>query len=446
MKTIRTIKRRRRSLAKTNKEKKLSRSKITRVKRVGRGFNKIYWLIATVIISLLLFMAGSIIHQYKKTLDWEKNDSKVTMASQSLDLLYDKDPESKKAKMEFKKLRDSLLNKDGTLTANADKSSIKKMKSLLDKINIENSDDDYKKMYAEVALKFSLERQYDDLFKDKDTKKLAKGVTPKTIAELNEKSFNDLSALFVQNPNDKFVSDFLKKEQSLMDDVVTFNSLVEVFNNTVVVNGKDVTLKDGYNGNLQNEFDAVRSKLSYNWASTEYMENLVTMLKPINEQVNAKYSKYAKYQDDMAAKDAAYYSWKLTQEDFFATVKAIHDQAIAEKRAREEAARIKKQLEDAKVQAKKYIDELPEISADSKNNYKVMVDGAETMAELNRVIDKANSASNEIKDKRAADEAKRKAETERKEKEAADEAKRKEEEAKNKEKTPENTTDSASRH
>lgn len=433
-------------MAKTNKKKKMSRSKITRVKRVGRGINKVYWFIAAVIISLLLFMGGSILHQYKKTLDWEKNDSKVTMASQSLDLLYDKDPESKKAKMEFKKLRDSLINKDGTLSSNADKSSIKKMKSLLDKINIENSDDDYKKMYAEVALKFSLEKQYDELFKDKDTKKLAKGVTPKTIAELNEKSFNDLSALFVQNPNDKFVSDFLKKEQSLMDDVVTFNSLVDVFNNIVVVNGKEVTIKDGYNGNLQNEFDSVRSQLSYNWASTDYMENLVTMLKPINEQVNAKYSKYAKYQDDMAAKDAAYYSWKLTQEDFFATVKAIHDQAIAEKRAREEAARLKKELEDAKVQAKKYIDGLLELSADSKNNYKIMADGAETMAELNNVIDKANTASNEIKDKRVEAEAKRKAETERKEKEAADEAKRKEEEFKNKEKTQESTTDSASRH
>lgn len=417
-------------MAKTNKPQ--TRAKASKRRKVFSSINKVYWLLALLIVSALGFMTYSIYNKYMDTLNWEKMDPSVTMASQSLDLLYDKDPDSKKNKIEFNKLIEKMMTSDGELTAETNKSNLKQLKRYLDKIDTKSSEKDYEKLYAEVALKFSLQTQYNDLFEDEEQTILKRDVTPATLAKLNENSFNDLTTLFIKNHDDKFVKNFLAKENNLISDVDTFNALIEAFDEGVIIENKTVTLREGYRKNIQDIFNSTLNTLKFNWKSTSYMEGIVTMLKPVTNKMLSDYSKYSEYETDMANKEQAYYAWQLTKDDFFATVEAIHQQAIAEKRAKEEAERIARELSAAKSTAKEYVSKLPTISSSVKSSYLSAIDNAQYLDEVNSIVSQAqeseSKAKQDIIDK----------ENEEKAKEEADKQKEKD---KNKDKV---TTDSSS--
>lgn len=417
-------------MAKTNKPQ--TRAKASKRRKVFSSINKVYWLLALLIVSALGFMTYSIYNKYMDTLNWEKMDPSVTMASQSLDLLYDKDPDSKKNKIEFNKLIEKMMTSDGELTAETNKSNLKQLKRYLDKIDTKSSEKDYEKLYAEVALKFSLQTQYNDLFEDEEQTILKRDVTPATLAKLNENSFNDLTTLFIKNHDDKFVKNFLAKENNLISDVDTFNALIEAFDEGVIIENKTVTLREGYRKNIQDIFNSTLNTLKFNWKSTSYMDGIVTMLKPVTNKMLSDYSKYSEYETDMANKEQAYYAWQLTKDDFFATVEAIHQQAIAEKRAKEEAERIARELSAAKSTAKEYVSKLPTISSSVKSSYLSAIDNAQYLDEVNSIVSQAqeseSKAKQDIIDK----------ENEEKAKEEADKQKEKD---KNKDKV---TTDSSS--
>lgn len=399
-------------------KKESNRMKVLRRRNARKGVNRIFWIAVLVVISLLGFMTFQIYQKYMETLDWEKMDPSVTLASQSLDLLYDKDPESKKSKVEFNKLRDRLLTQDGQLTDEANKSNVNELKRLLGKINNKSSEVDYDKEYAEVALKYSLDVQYNDLFKDKAHSQFKSHVTPLTLAKLNDSTFKDLETLFNMNHNDKFVQDYVEKENKLVDDANVFNELVGVFNEAVIVDKKTISLKEGYKENLGRKFDSTFKNLRYDWSSTEYMSRIVNLLGPLNEEVIKDYDKYQAYLTDMANKDVAYEQWQITQNEWFQAVEAIHNQAIAEKRAREEAARIKKELEEAIKVAIEDISKLKNISDTERKDYLAQIANASTANEVRGVVYTAQARDKFIVD-----------EKERLEKEAEEQKKKEEEEA-----------------
>lgn len=395
MKNTRMTKRRRRLLGKTNK--KQLRAKASKRRRMFKKINRTYWLIAFGVVGSLGFMTYSIYDKYVDTLDWEKMDPSVTMASQSLDLLYDKNPESKKSKIAFTKLSEKMMDTGGLLTEDANKSNLKELKGYLNKIDTKSSEQDYEKLYAEIALKYSLNVQYDELFKDKKNKVLKENVTPATLAQLNERTFNDLTVLFINDNEDEFVSTYLSKEKELISDVESFNNLVEVFESGVLIENKVITLKDGYTGNLNTLFTNTLNNLKFNWESTKYMSGLITMLEPVTDKMISDYSKYKAYETDIANKDQAYYAWELTKADFFATVEAIHQQAIAEKRAREEAIRLAEELKNAKVAAKEYVSGLTTISSELKDSILAGIDNAQYIDGVNSLVSQAQNADAQVK-------------------------------------------------
>lgn len=395
--------------------KKIKKNKRRKLRwNIFRQINRLYWVGALVVVAFIAFMGSSVHSKYKNTLDWKKNtSSSVTMANQSLDLLYDKDPVSRENKASFDKLRAKMINSDGSLTKHATWANLKTLERTLSRINTKGSTRDYKKLYAEVALKFSLDEQYDSLFIDKGHNELKKTVSPATLAALNDSSFNDLNALFNANNDDKFVESYISRIKKLLSDVDTFNELVDLFNNSVVIENKTVTLKDGYHDSLDANFGAIHSKLNHKWSSTLYMENVVKMLKPVVAKTQEQYLVYGKYETDMKNREEAYTAWQATQEDFFNQVKAIHEAAIKEKRAKEEEDRRKKEVADAKDPAKKTIDTLVNLSAQEKDKFKSAIDAADTMDKIKAIItdaQKADLAKQEEKSRkeREANEAKTK--------------------------------------
>ncbi len=400
-----------------DKTKNLTHNKFARTRwRIFKNINRVYWVIAIFVIVALGFMTYQLKSKYENTLHWQKNDPAMTMANQSLDLLYDKDPESKASKIKFDKLRSTLLASDGQLTPLATRSEVKKLKRLLDKINLKTSEKDYKKLYAEVALKYSLNLQYEDLFSDSNQTLINKDVTPATISRLNETTFNDLQELFLANNSDKFVSTYLANLNNLLSDSDSFNNLIDTFNGAVSTDNKVLTLKDGYHSDLSTAYDTAKKQLKFNWSYTLYMNNIVSMLKPVVTKTINAYDAFNSYQLDMKKKDEAYESWKATQDDFFAQVNAIHTQAIAEKRAREEAERIAKALEAAKLPAKDIIDKYMNLTQTQRDDFKKQVDNAGTIETLNKVVDSAKKADDKAKadsDKADADKAKADADAEK---------------------------------
>lgn len=386
--------------------KKIKKNKFAKRRwQVFRQVNRLYWFVAIVALVGIGVMGSSVYGKYKDTLNWKKNSSKVTMASQSLDLLYDKDPKSKESKISFDNLRAKLINSDGTLTKAADRTNLKKLERYLKEINTKGSEKDYKKLYAEIALKYSLKLQYDNLFANKAHTSLKKDISPSTIAQLNDSAFDDLQTLFLRNNDDKFVSNYLAGIETLLDDVDSFNELVDTFNSAVVIKNKEVTLKDGYHDNLEATFGATHSKLNYNWDSTKYMTNIVTMLKPVVAKTQEAYLTYGKYETDMANKQAAYEAWQATQADFLEQVKAIHAAAVKEKHEREEKEKKEKELADAKGPSKQQIDNLENLTEQDKINFKKRIDEADSMDKLQPILSEAQALDLKIKQDKEKEEA-----------------------------------------
>lgn len=419
---------------KQKKQKPEVRAKGVKRYKFFKALNKVYWVLIIGVILGLGFISFEIYNKYMKLLVWDKNDPGITLASQSLDLLYDDDPISKESKIEFMKLHKSMLTRDGDLTKSASRQNVREMETLLSKINTKSSEVDYEKLYAEVALKYSIQQQYNDLFEDEERSIIKSSVTPKEIAELNNKTFNDLSAIYIKNHEDGFVIRFIEEENDLSKDVDTFNELVSMFNDGVVIKENTLTLKDGYDEDLSLAFNQIESKLVYNWTSTEYMNRIIDLLEPITEAVAKDYAKYHEYETDIANRELAYENWKLTQQEWFDTVNAIREQALAEKRAKEEAERLRKELEAARPVAIATIKGLDELTSSQINEYINQINSAQTMKELDDVVSNAIDQNNKVKSDR--DEAKKK------EEEQAQKDKDKENEKPQESKDPEETISS----
>lgn len=386
--------------SKKKKVKEELRSKSVKRWKIFRGVNRLFWFVVVGVILVLGGMTYKIWDKYNDTLDWEKNDSSIQMASQSLDMLYDKDPKSKERKLEFTNLRKTMIDNDGQLTDEATKSNINKLKNYLKDINTDSSEIDYKKEYAEIALKYSLNQQYDDLFKDDSKTILKESVTPLSLSELNDQIFDDLKTLYKMNKDDKFVEAYINKEKRLIKDVTSFNSLVTLFNEAVIIDKNTLTLKEGYTDNLKESFDTIYSNLSYDWTSTSFMTTVVSMLKPINDEVIKDHEAYQAYITDMGNKEVAYSEWEQTKTDFFAAVQAIHEQAVAEKRAREaEEQRLNElaQLVKDKIEELKKFTNLPEVEYDK---YIQRLEEAETKEAVYEIFSQASARDTQIENEK----------------------------------------------
>lgn len=377
----------------------------------------------------MVIMGVQVWNKYNDTLDWEKQDPRATMATQSLDLLYDKDPLARKSKIEFGELRKSMLTKEGMLTEKANKTNISELKRLLGEINTKSSEVDYEKEYAEVALKYSLDIQYKELFENHDGVTFKDHVTPLTLAELNNSTFDDLNTLFKMNNNDQFVKDFILKERKMSHDVETFNEITSLFDQAVVIKDKSLTLKEGYTDNLEDQFLIAKSNLNYKWSSTDYMVRIVGLIAPMNQELIKDYASYKSYQTDLANKELAYSNWELTKNEWYATVEAIREQALAEKAAREEAARVKVLRDEELVIAIEEIDLLTNISDEERTNYLNRLSNTVTPDDVHAIVNEAKARDTFIVD-----------EAERIEKEKEEEEKQKEEEAN---RPPAGTSDSS---
>lgn len=296
--------------------------------------NKIYWFVILAIVLAGTFMLVDIGRKYVQSSTWkEAPDSKIALANQSIDMLYDKSEKSRQSKIEFSALYNKIMKKDGDLNSKqATPENIDKIKELYKNMSThKGSETNYQKMYAEVLLKYSIQQQFDNLFTDTSKTVFERTVTPKTIVDLNESTFADLTALFVQNPDDAFVHRIIELETSMNKDIQTLDGMAKDFNDAFVFTGKTVTLRPGYHDDIVSKHKRSLSNLDYNWESTTYMSKIVDVMEPVINWTVSKYAKFADYQADMKAKATALAGWEQEKQQFLAQVKATHEAAVKAK-------------------------------------------------------------------------------------------------------------------
>ena len=302
---------------------------------------KLYWVLILVIVMFLGLLSMNIVHQYSSSLHWKESpDSKVAMANQSIDMLYDKSATSRANKIKFTSLYNKIIEKNGGLSKKyATPENISRIKYYYNNFDDKGSQTNYKKQYAEILLKYSIQEQFDNLFTDDNHSTLESNVTPKTIIKLNNNTFSDLTSLFVQNPNDAFVKDTIALETKLNQDIITLDKVATSFNSAYVFKGHSVTLRKGYTKDITTIYRSEISELKYDWDSTNYMQGIVTMMKPIVDWTIKQYNLYSDYTNDMLAKSKAYSSWNADKQQFLDKVKSTHQAAVDAKHYQEEVAR-----------------------------------------------------------------------------------------------------------
>lgn len=318
--------------------------------------NKIYWSLILVLIIAGISIGGGLLQQYTSSSKWkEAPDSKVALANQSIDMLYDKNETSRANKIKFLNLYNKIISNKGNLnTKFATPENIKKIKHYYKHFNSKGSTTNYNKMYAEVLLKYSIQEQFDNLFTDDNHSTLEGTVTPTTIVDLNNSTFNDLTTLFVQNPNDAFVEHIIKLETKLNKDIKVLNKVTSDFNNAYVFNSNTVSLRKGYTKDITSIYRTEMSSLTYDWDSTEYMQSIVTMMKPIVTWTQNQYDKYSTYIADMQNKKNAYSQWTNEKQAFFEKVTATHKAAVEAKHYQEQLARERAEAAKKAKEQKEY--------------------------------------------------------------------------------------------
>lgn len=366
-----------------------SRSKGATRTKIFRVINKIYLSIIIIASVILIVIGVRLIDKYNETLTWKRLDPSITMANQSLDTLYDDNEISKENKIKFKKLYDSMITEDGLLTENATKSNIKTLEQYLNKIDLESSNINYKQLYGEIVLKYSLEKKYNNLFSSIENSELKKEVTPLTLVKLNNETFDDLKLLYSYNPNDKFVQRYIENENKINNDVEIFNELVNSFKDTIVMNGDKISYKEGYHDFYLNQFDEILNKLSYKWESTDYMKKIVILLTPINEQVIKEYNAYFEYENDQDEKNQAYQQWGWERQAFFNEVETIRQQALYEKEQRMIEEQRLQQLQKRKTEVIKLINEFQYLEKTERSKYISQIEAAYNIDSVNYYYEQA---------------------------------------------------------
>lgn len=329
------------------------------LKKRHLSLNKIYWTLSIIIIIVVSVITSKIVYQYINTSKWSTAPSKITLADESIDMLYDKSETSRKNKVLFMDLYNQLISKNGDLTKKANSYNIHKLKTYYNNFNSNNSSTNYKKMYAEVLLKYSILEQFDNLFTDSTYTTLDTEVTPQSILNLNNSTFSDLTTLFVQNPDDAFVKRIINTETRLNKDIITLDDLTDNFNQAYSINKRYITLNPGYHKNITVIYKSKLSNLILNWNSTNYMTKLNDMMAPVVKWTMKRYSAYNNYLDDMQRKEIEYYNWNSEKQEFLAKVQATHQAAVEAKHQQEEIAK-----EQAAAAAKAQADKA---AADKKN-------------------------------------------------------------------------------
>lgn len=73
--------------------------------------NKIYWSLILVLIIAGISIGGGLLQQYTSSSKWkEAPDSKVALANQSIDMLYDKNETSRANKIKFLNLYNKIIS------------------------------------------------------------------------------------------------------------------------------------------------------------------------------------------------------------------------------------------------------------------------------------------------------------------------------------------------
>lgn len=322
------------------------------LKKRHLSLNKIYWTLSIIIIIVVSAITGKIVYQYINTSKWSTAPSKITLADESIDMLYDKSETSRKNKVLFMDLYNQLISKNGDLTEKANSYNIHKLKTYYNNFNSNNSSTNYKKMYSEVLLKYSILEQFDNLFTDNTHTTLDTEVTPQSILDLNNSTFSYLTTLFVQNPDDAFVKRIINTETRLNKDIITLDDLTDNFNQAYSINKKYITLNPGYHKNITVIYQSKLSNLILNWNSTNYMTKLNDMMAPVVKWTMKRYLAYNNYLDDMQRKKVEYYNWNSEKQEFLSKVQATHQAAVEAKHQQEEIAK-EQAAAAAKAQADK---------------------------------------------------------------------------------------------
>lgn len=365
---------------------------------IRKTTNRLYWLGILAIIGILVYFSVGIVSRYNNTLSWKHMDQSTVMAKQSLDMLYDKNNKSKEAKEKFMKYYHKAIKKNGDYNEDTSLSRVKEMKALLNDINIRKGDTDYNKLYAEVSLKYSLTQQYNSLFADKAHRLLNKNITPKEILNLSNTSFNGLSALFVRNHDDIFVDKYLEKFKKFSHDIDVFNELYNLFEQAISIDGSTVTLQQGYYKKLVSIYDNKKSDFNYQWKSTKFMDDIVRIMKPINEEVSADYKKYNNYLKDIEEKQNAIAQWKQEQYDFLQRIQSIRDEAIA-KKAQEEADREEKDaVKRLKEKAEEIFESFIYMTPSRQAEYMRAINGSTSSTHIKDLIQQAKDEESRLID------------------------------------------------
>lgn len=310
--------------------------------------NKVYWITVGVLAIGTLGITGSVLHHYSSSLNWTKaTNTSVPLAKQSIDMLYDKSSQSRKAKMEFVSLYHDMINSDGSLNRDeATPMNIAKVKSLYKQFNASSDPANYQRKYGELLLKYSIQEQLDNLFTDDSDTSLENNVTPTQVAKFNNSTYNDLSSLYAQNSNDAFVKHIIQVEEELNNDIQTLNDIAGSFDKAFSIGRTTVTLADGYHDNITDEFNQKMTSLRFDWQSTNYIKRVVQVMNPILKWTMNKYNQHEIYIKDLQAKSSAFANWQNEQKQFFAKVQAIHDAAVEAQRQAQAAKAAQKARQD----------------------------------------------------------------------------------------------------
>lgn len=268
-----------------------------------------YRILLFIAVSLSIWSVYTVINRYQISLDWSKNDnSKLTMANQTPDSLYDSNVKSKEAKQKFNEIyADSYNIKTEELTAKATSSEMKKLDDTLSNIS-KNSRADYQTKYDNLLKKVKVNSLYQDIFVKDDEQTVKVNVTPETIQKLNNEQFGYINQLLINSSNkDQFANRIYTLQKNLAKDAIAINGVMAIAMKTATydsLSGNVEILKKSTSQQIDDYTNAV-SKLHYSWNNLAFLNQIEEVIAKDLATQTEQYQVFDDYKKDLSDKKQA---------------------------------------------------------------------------------------------------------------------------------------------
>lgn len=259
---------------------------------------------------IIVLIGGSMIKQYKDSLYWaDHHDEDVAMADQPPSLIYDKDPASRQAKLNFISIYQSVYDeKTMVFTENVDSSAIDQLVVELENMTDDGHKKEYQTLYDQLAKKWDIEKSYRELFTNSALTTLKPTTTPHKVVQLNNETFELIDTYSKDsNHQDQFAIRIYEWQHKLLEDALKLEQEAVTLSNWLTKDGDQWTVQpDLYPTQFNNYVASVEDiELHYQWQSLNKFYSVVEAMEPITEEYAKRHKHYEKVQTDKANREQA---------------------------------------------------------------------------------------------------------------------------------------------